>query len=67
MKKDRKHLIYTEVKKTMTIQYIKSHGYRVTSHSDGTCTVFIILGDNSGDKVSYHVSSLKQARIAMGY
>ncbi len=49
----------------MLLQFIESHGYRVNQHTDGSCTVFIMVSD--GSEVSYHLNSLDQARKALGY
>jgi len=50
----------------MNLQYIESHGYRVTSHADGSCTIYVLISTN-GDEQGFHVKTLEQARSAMGY
>ena len=53
--------------KQSTIKVIKSHGYRVVTHDDHTCTIYVLVGDNTGNEIPFHVQSLEQARSAMGY
>ena len=50
-----------------TVKYIKSHGYRVMTHDDQTCTIYVLVGDNSGNEISFHVQDEEQARSALGY
>ena len=50
-----------------TVKYIKAHGYRVVTHDDKTCTIYVLMGDNSGNEIPFHVKTLDQARSAMGY
>lgn len=49
------------------VKYIRSHGYRVITHDDGSATIYVLVGDNSGNEIPFKVQSLDQARSAMGY